>query len=542
MIVYENSKGISSNQISSTYTESRNHVFDGKTFQPNFKLSSNLNLGPEIQLKSNPSLGITYHSQLDKINLYTDYVILSSNAYRNHTSLIYKSSIILSCLGWLEIGLGCLIVNVRFDEADLVKELNDLLYQTLLDLDRKLIQDNLTSKIIFLTLTTQLETSIVQLTQISRIFAGNFLKESVSEAEFLKLSTVKLITSDADLIPLSPKFYFDFYKQFYFVNPMNNFYSALSCISSSIGNWYQISHILDEFQQLPWNASKIIDFAQQQKPKILKMAPKGKIDWYLDQLLLSFLLKNFVETQKIDLKEFRYRNKYENINADRIDRTSLFELSFVNKVKINHTRVKATHYGIFYNQVNENQFIKKYRDAHLCKSFIYNYDCFWANVAVLNSAGVESSMIDIFKKFRENLILMAHRLHISESNQIYFKTDEIKGIENNLALNSSIDSFNLDQNFNQLYPKVYISGYQPTGLDLTNNLLISRRHLVSSRPGPENLLLVPKLKPRSKLNINVSKNTSKLSLTTISNQLSNDFLEKFCKPKEYICEVVWEKN
>ena len=329
-----------------------------KNFYFDSKVGKNL-----IKLSDRPELGIFYNPSANIINKNQKYAIITANRLAPWKTAAYASFVPITCMMWMQIGYGCLVITPFVDVEPVIQKGNDLIQETLSQYnyirnDKGLKEYVKLGTVVSMALKVDIWWQEIQVSQVSRLLASKLLKYSTSKEQFEKLQDTYFITSDVDLFPLSTRIYSE---QAYDINLINvykvdpkknDLYVALSCIGATLSVWEALVSEQDyDIQYL--NGTGMIELAESEKALMLEKNPKlSKTSWYMDQTLGSRWVANYGRRYGWD----RINHWKENYVTGRMDRNSMSE-------------------GKWHDAVDENR-KHLYKDAHVCRK-IWDNDCWW---------------------------------------------------------------------------------------------------------------------------------------------------------------------
>ena len=247
---------------------------------------------------------------------------------------------------------------------------------------------------------------VIFVSQMSRIFISKLITYTIPENnknDVLKDSY--FITSDADLFPLSAKSYHE--RSFDWnllavaeiVEHMDKLYIALSCVGATFKTWNTLIQESNYTDVEYFNATGMMQVKKVEREFfIIKKA--RKIDWYLDQKVLSKYILNYAKNYGWDKLSTR---KYRRPDVTRrVDRKA-FEKDY-------------------WDEKMDEMYFHRFKDAHICRNTWEN-KCWFRVYQLLgkildekqlqNLAVYRSKMLNVVLKnpeigdFREN-----KRIHI----------------------------------------------------------------------------------------------------------------------------------
>ena len=347
---------------------------------------------------NNSDLNISYYEEANIISTNHKYAILSAHQPRRYRPFTYIFSLPITCLAWIHIGYGCLVI--------LPYKVKDLEVQEGI----KLIKDTLSSynnmikgHVIILEIYVDEENRIAQFCQVVRMFAGVLLNKSLKIGDNYMyerndiLKSVYLITSDADLFPLNAQQYNDPSFDWLLTNPLRfgfkrmKIYMALSCVGAFLNVWLEIfdsqenasieKNLTQSFSTK--NLFKIIDNF---KNKTILENDTGnefqRIDWYMDQVFGGQLLINYI--RKYGWKTIKTKNRSTSVTVKgRLDRTLIANDNWYSKLEI----------------LNNEQ---TFSDVHMCKAAFLS-SCWWPLYFLLKSRLTKFQM-DLLINYKFNFI------------------------------------------------------------------------------------------------------------------------------------------
>ena len=375
-----------------------------------------------VTLQNKTELGIHYHPKANTLNANHKYAIIVANRLESKSTIQYTFQLPLACLAWTEMGFGCLIVIPYFVDLQLpskngltnpVQRANDEISGTIASWNKNDKGNN-----VVMYLNSKTSDDLIQLSQVSRLFMAHLLKYSMTKTEFYMIQGLYLITTDVDLLPLSPKYFqehsFDWnlVNTVFFNEEQDVLYIALSCIGSTVKIWYNQTPET-KYNVEFYNSSGIQKMIKIETETRLKEHPEldkqtaGKpghkdIDWYMDQMLASDWIKEYANKYGWDkIKPKRY-----GVNDNRVDR-------------IHHRN------GVW-DQVVDLQSHSPYKDLHTCKE-PYKDDCFFDLIHILSYI-VPQTKLDWLIEYRSRFLdIVLSSSSVGEPGQI----DRIKQ-DNNL--------------------------------------------------------------------------------------------------------------
>ena len=128
---------------------------------------------------------------------------------------------------------------------------------------------------------------LIHVAQVSRLFVSKFLKYTVDEVFHQKLHNIYLMTTDADLIPLSGRPFYELAPEWNVVGSIqckrdeDKFYTALSSIGASVGTWDELT-TESEFELEYFNGTGLVKMIHEMVDKQIEKGVK-KAAWFLDQ-------------------------------------------------------------------------------------------------------------------------------------------------------------------------------------------------------------------------------------------------------------------
>ena len=425
-----------------------------------------------IKLKNRPDLGFFYDPKANLISTKQNYATIVANLpASNSHQLRYFFNIPIACQAWRQIGFGCLIIipyqvkDVRVKKAvEIVKKysinLNDEFPGSIIILEMK-VDETLDNK------------KVVQVAQVSRIFVGPILRYSMNLEDFATIeNSVYLVTTDVDLLPLSTSIYRDLSHDFQIVNTggideiKQEVYMFLSCVGASIGVW---NFLMKEsyFSNVKYfNSTGILQVCDYEKNNNENNNNSEKLDWYMDQHLISKMMKNYLNTVGWDKAH------------ERKDKNSPYKR--VGRGKLSLHDISQNHFHI----LGDKSMTEPYKDAHFCQNTMLS-DCWW-NLYHLLKRQIPPYELQILIDYRaefldevlenENLAMGTERNALLEDEKLRQKwlkegpkipKPDLRPYSKPYSSNKKLVSYDIRKYWTAVYPRIY-ADLKPIHVDWQN--------------------------------------------------------------------------
>ena len=391
-----------------------------------------------LKLKNRPDLGWTFTEGLNTININHKYVVIAVNKPEPEKKIEYLAPLPLTCLTWQQFGFGCFLISVSHTNytGERIEAINILYEETLKNWNMVNVHDKAVgTNYIHMDLKVHDETRVIQMAQCIRLFLAKVLKHSFTPSEFRAASGLYLITSDSDFLPLSATIYHAYHHDWNLVNVINNqrskFYVAMSCIGSYLNNWNELVD-LKEYDIDIYSADNIIKILESEQER-LKNA-KAKIGWFLDQILISEMLKRYGEIYTFG-KAIYVRNAGHTSNA-RLDR--------------NHMKRDQ------WDELNDIKYSKLYKDSHFCREIWLN-ECWWKMYDALKPL-YEREDFDRLIEYKANLLkIMIMNIKVGDQHE----HSALRIQQNTRAQIMRNFGVDISEKWTSMYPRIY-TNYTPT--------------------------------------------------------------------------------
>ena len=423
-----------------------------------------------ITLQDRPDLGLIYDKKANKLSNKQQYATIVSNMISNNTGLSYFFNIPIACQGWRQIGFGCFIIIPYHEKHPEVQRAVDIVEKYAIKAGAEY-----PGSVIILEMKchTDIDKEIVSIAQTVRLFIAPILSYSMSRQNFKSIqNSVYLITTDVDLIPLSTLLYHDYSTDFQVVNPGNivkerdQLYMALSCVGATIGLWNYISnkdstifrdkgskkYLINHFNDT--GIQKALEIEHKYQIKRHKQQGRdipGKMNWYMDQLLISHLIRNYVN-----------ENGWDNIRVHPVAKSAPD-----GRVNRNFFYKDGNHFQNLIDMSLQTPF----KDAHFCKETLKSL-CWWNVYHLLKRIMGQTDLqllidyrIEFIKEMLKNEFVgdpvIRHYVKFDDSNrQKYLKM----GYENKPK---PILDFDVRKKWTAAYPRIYTDA-KPQFVDWRN--------------------------------------------------------------------------
>ena len=380
-----------------TVKKDKSHSKHSQNHHENSEIYENTTKTSFIILKDRPDLGIKYENSAKIINPDQKYAVISVNRLPKNGKVTYAFQIPMCCSAWLAIGFGCFIILPYQQDGHPTQQATKLIIDTVTENNTKNM-----GNVIFMNLQVPKNVSVVQISQVSRLFVSYFLKYSMTDSEFLKIQSVNLITTDVDLLPLKASLYFRPAFDWNLVNLITwrkgkEIEVALSCIGATVKNWMKLVP-KGEIGSTYFSANGIDKMIKSETEKELILHPNlskhlprkagtRRIDWYIDQILAATWLTAYAN-----------RHGWEKLTPKRQD-------------SVLGERVDRLHIGKrIWDSVVDYSIKVPYKDVHTCQSPTAS-DCWWKLYNLMSFHLEERDLIKL-NEFRNKFL----DLMISNSN------------------------------------------------------------------------------------------------------------------------------
>lgn len=391
-----------------------------------------------MKLTSRPDLGWRFTEGLDTINIHHKYVVIAVNRPEAEKKVEYLAPLPLTCMTWQQIGFGCFLISVQHTNYtdEKIEAVNILYEETLKAWNKVNVHEKAVgTNYVHMELKVSDENRVIQMAQCIRLFLGKILKHSLTEAQFKAANGLYLLTSDSDFLPLSTPIYHSYHHDWNLVNVINNqrskFYVAMSCIGSYLNNWNELID-LKEYETETYSSDNIIEILRVEQERLV--SSRGKINWFLDQVLISEMLKKYGEAYTFG-KSIYVRNAGHTSNS-RLDR--------------NHIKKEE------WDMANDEKYSKLFKDAHFCREIWLN-DCWWKMYAALKPI-FEREDFDRVLEYKANLLkIMVLNVKIGDQHE-HSALRIQQSTRANILRTYKID---ICETWSSLYPRIY-TDYVPT--------------------------------------------------------------------------------
>ena len=175
------------------------------------------------------------------------------------------------------------------------------------------------------------------------------------------------------------------------------------------------------------NSTGIETICNLEKSQLLKKAPnKNKVDWYMDQLLISDLVKDY-------LNEFGWNKLHSRSHLDssgRVDRKLIAGRRWSNAV--------------------DKALLQPYRDTHMCRE-TYSNSCWWSLYHLLGRHMMPNDL-ELIMSYRNEF------LNEMLTNPFVGSIRQNQGVKNEEDLRQKyleLGLFDIRNEWTQLYPRIY---------------------------------------------------------------------------------------
>lgn len=392
-----------------------------------------------FKLESHPELGIHWHPYANMITHRQQYAVMVSNYPQADRPITYAFNLPLSCMMWREIGYGCLIVLTYREKDEEVRAGMEVIYKHVIEWGK-----DHPGQVVILELQIFEGTprEFTEVAQVCRLFMAHMFKYSLQPEEYQAIQDVYLITTDADLFPISSRIYHDHAHDINMVNPINvgakndKLYAALSCIGATVGVWDSLIPKEKFYHVKYFNAEGIIKVCQYEKEDFRQKNPTKGVnpEWYIDQIYASRLMLDYIHKHPLSWEAIHQRERKIGLDPSlRVDRTQ------------HETKSWAR---------NSDQSLVKhpYKDSHICRDSYTNH-CWWDIAQVLKPRltvkhyqavlRYRSEFIDVLS--RSKTLGTGHDRHVlhQENNKRHMVLNKTNGF---------LDIRNMRSQF---YPKIY---------------------------------------------------------------------------------------
>lgn len=364
----------------------------------------------------------------------------------------YITAMPVACLTWMQFGFGCLLVSVADENYNDNKfqELNRLITDTLLKFNQLHVSDNYPgTSVVHLEMIIKNPKKVIQMTQNARLFISKILKMSMTAEQFEAANGLYLITSDSDYIPLSTPMYHIYHHDWNLINVLQQehsmLYVAMSCVGGYLNNWEELLDLSQYEQDLEifensidpkWSGENILKIMAKEQIKLKDNS--RDIEWFLDQYLLSKLLKDYGNHYGFS-KTIYLRNPSQTSNL-RLDR--------------GHIKRKQ------WDKNNDLKYTHLFKDSHFCREIWHN-NCWWKLYFALKPL-FEKIEFNYLVEYRLNLTnIMMYNPRIGDSGATgkirlqNIQRERLKGMHH---------GFDILKQWSSLDPKVYVD-YTPKYVD-----------------------------------------------------------------------------
>lgn len=410
-----------------------------------------------IYLKNRKTLGLSYHMSANILNTNGYYAVISANAIEPHTTIEYPFNLPISCMSWMSMGYGCFVILVYNNRAktDQVYKVDEFIQSTMASWNMKM-----PGKVVILRIRVSTDSKFkrkpghpypeqVHTAQISRILVPKFLKYSVKEEHHKKLSNVYLITSDADIMPLSAQILYENSVSWNLISPLttrlfsnsslNQVYFALSCVGASAGTWDSLV-TESEFGVTHFNDTGIKVLIKSEIEFQKTRPGSKKSDWYIDQALVSRWIKRYANKFGWDSLSIFYSKKPDTFM--RVDRVSLESGDW--------------------DRVLDHELRNRYKDSHFCRK-TFSGECWW-KVHDLMRRHLDVEQMRVLKKYRAVFLnKMVKNRAIGTRNERNSVLEAEKMRREYLEKYEGVLDIRAEKTW--LYPRVYKQGHRPKFVD-----------------------------------------------------------------------------